>query len=285
MAEFCDLHTHSVFSDGTFTPSEIIDEALALGLGAVALTDHNTIGGLCEFTKYAEGKNITAVPGIEFSTSYGKKELHILALFVKPESYGEIKALTDGVNRLKEQSNLNLVSALAKDGYIIDYEKVKSSTPGGQVNRAHIGAELMACGYVSSIEEAFKTLLSPKGKYYVPPKRLTSFETVAFIRSVGAVPILAHPFLNLNEEELRAFLPEAKKYGLMGMETVYSKYSAEEEKLARAIAEEYGLLESGGSDFHGTNKPTISLGSGTGNLRVPMEFYSKCKMQSAKCKI
>lgn len=275
MKKICDLHTHSVYSDGTFTPSEIIDEALALGLGAVALTDHNTVDGLYEFTEYAEGKNMIAVPGVEFSTGYGKKELHILALFVKKDSYGEIKALTDGANRLKEQSNLNLVGALAKDGYIIDYEKVKSSTPGGQVNRAHIGAELMAQGYVGSVEEAFETLLSPKGKYYVPPKRITSFEAIAFIRSVGAVPILAHPFLNLNEAELRAFLPEAKKYGLMGMETVYSKYSAEEEKLARTIAAEYGLLESGGSDFHGENKPTISLGSGTGGLRVPMEFQSK----------
>lgn len=274
----CDLHTHSVFSDGTFTPSEIIDEAISLGLGAVALTDHNTVSGLYEFTEYAKEKNISAVPGIEFSTCYGNKELHILALFVSREKYAEIKVLTDGVNQLKEKSNIALVNALAKDGYCIDYEKLKKSTPEGQVNRAHIAAELMALGYVESIDEAFKTLLSPKGKYYVTPKRLDSFDTIAFIRSIGAVPVLAHPFLNLNEEELRVFLLEAKKYGLVGIETVYSKYSKETEKLAHSIAAEYGLKDSGGSDFHGTNKPDISIGSGKGSLYVPMDFFEKLKL-------
>jgi predicted metal-dependent phosphoesterase TrpH len=275
MKTLCDLHTHSVFSDGTYTPEQIIDAAVSMGLGAVALTDHNTVDGLEIFTSYARGKDIIAVPGAEFSTGYGKKELHILALFIKPESYGEVKALTDGENARKEQSNIRLAEALCADGYIVDYQKIKLSTPKGHVNRAHFAEELMKNGYVKSIEEAFATVLSSKNKYYVPPKRLGAFEAISFIRSIGALPVLAHPFLNLNEQELRAFIPEAKKHGLVGMETVYSKYTAEEEALARAIAHEYSLEESGGSDFHGAKKPSISLGKGLGDMSVPMELYRR----------
>ena len=277
MNKICDLHTHSNFSDGTFTPSQIIDEAIARGISAVALTDHNTVAGLTEFMSYAEGKNITAIPGIEFSTSYEEKELHIVGLFISKKYYDVITDKVKRVNDLKEQSNIALINALNADGYELDYKKIKASTPEGQVNRAHIAAEMTNKGYVSSINEAFATLLSSKGKYYRPPQRLTSFETISFIRSIGALPILAHPFLNFDEQRLRRFLSEAKPYGLAGMETMYSKYSEETTFLAHSIAKEYSLLESGGSDFHGENKKGIALGNGMGNLDIPISVYETLK--------
>ena len=277
MNKRCDLHTHSTFSDGTFTPSQIIDEAIAQGISAVALTDHNTVAGLKEFMSYAEGKDIIAVPGIEFSTGYEEKELHIVGLFISEKYYDIITDKVKHVNDLKDKSNIALIDALGADGYELDYKKIKASTPGGQVNRAHIAAEMTKKGYVGSIDEAFSTLLSSKGKYYRPPERLTSFETIEFIRSIGALPILAHPFLNLDEQRLRRFLSEAKQYGLAGMETMYSKYSEETTLLARSIAKEYSLLESGGSDFHGENKPKIALGSGMENLDIPISVYEMLK--------
>ena len=277
MDKKCDLHTHSIFSDGTFTPSQIIDEALSLGLGAVALTDHNTIAGLDEFLSYAKGKDITAVPGIEFSTNYRGKELHILGLFVSPEHYGEINDLVGRANERKNESNIALIKALNEDGYELDYEAIKSSTPNGQVNRAHIAAAMLEKGYVKSIKEAFSTLLSSKGKYYRPPERLSSLETISFIKSIGALPILAHPFLNMDENMLREFILEAKPYGLAGMETIYSTYTEEISCLAEKIAEEYSLIRSGGSDFHAQNKPDISLGSGKGNLSVPMSVFERMR--------
>ena len=260
---YCDLHTHSNFSDGTYTPAELIDEAVRLGLSAIALTDHNCISGLAEFKSAAEGKPINAVPGVEFSTDYGETELHIVALFIKEESYEKINALVDDLKKRKEKCNLELIERLNAGGYIIDLEKLHGESRG-QINRAHIAHQLMMAGYVKSIEEAFDTLLSKNGKFYTQPKRLDVFEVIKFIKSIGAVSVLAHPFLNLSEPELREFLPKAKAAGLHAMETLYSKFDDETTALARKIASEYGIFESGGSDFHGWRKPGIELGTGRG---------------------
>ena len=272
MMAVCDLHTHSVYSDGTYTPAELIAGAKEAGLAAIALTDHNTVAGLPSFLAAAEGSGVEAVPGVEFSTDYGDIELHILALFVKPEHYEPITALMDDMLRRKEESNIALVTALNGAGYPLDYDVIRGRTPNGQVNRAHIAAELYRLGYVESVQDAFKKLLSPKRGLYVPPKRISSYEAIRFIKSLGAVAVLAHPFLNLDEAGLRGFLPEAVEAGLDGMETAYAKYSPETTVLAEAIAAEFGLKNSGGSDFHGGNKPDIAIGKGRGDLAIPMEW-------------
>lgn len=273
---YCDLHTHSIFSDGTDTPEALIAQAETLGLGAIALTDHNSVAGLPRFLEAAEGSDLTAVPGIEFSTGYENGELHILALFVKPEDYAAITDLVALPDRRKRESNLALAAALNEAGYRIDYAALEASTPDGRVNRAHFAAELHRLGYVDSRDEAFDTLLKPGGRFYQPPQRLDALETIEFIRSLGAVSILAHPWLNLKTRDvLERFLAQAVPVGLDGMEVCYSKFSREESNLALEIAEAFGLLPSGGSDYHGENKPEIALGSGEGELTVPMEFFEK----------
>lgn len=270
--KYCDLHTHSCFSDGTCTPSEIIDFAIKTGLSAVALTDHNTLDGLPEFLSAAAGKDILAVPGVEISTGYQGKELHIVGLFLDPAQFRSVSDFLEQINRKKEISNRNLIQALSRAGYRLNYDEICRRHPQGTVNRAVIAAALLENGYVSSIKEAFKHLLSSDGPYFVPPERLCCFEAIAFLKSIQAVPVLAHPFLNLSEAELRNFLPEAKKHGLAAMETMYSSYSQETADLAAVIAREYGILSSGGSDFHGSNKPDIVLGIGKGNLQIPYRF-------------
>ena len=276
--KYCDLHAHTIFSDGTFTPEELVAEAKKKGLSAVALTDHNTVSGLPRFLAAAEGSGVEAVPGVEFSTDYRDVELHILALFVKPEHYAVITDLLEDAARRKEQSNIDLVAALRQAGYALDYDRIKGKTPNGQVNRAHIAAELLELGYVESVQAAFKQLLSPKHGYYVPPMRIGSYEAIRFIKSLGAVAVLAHPFLNLDEAGLRAFLPEAVACGLDGMETVYSKYTPEQTALPMSIAAEFGLKCSGGSDFHGANKPDIALGTGRGDLQIPAKWLETLKI-------
>ena len=268
---YCDLHVHSNCSDGTLSPSALIAEAEKRGLAAIALTDHNTITGLPEFLAAAEGSAVRAIPGIEFSADYNGTELHILGLFIPPEHYAAIDARNTAYLRRKEESNLALAAALNKAGYAIDYEKVKARTTGIP-NRAHFALELMEMGHLSSIREGCLTLLAPNNGLYTPPQRATAFETIAFLKSIGAVAVLAHPFLNLKEADLRVFLAEAKVYGLDGMETLYSTFDETRTAKAIAIAEEFGLKQSGGSDFHGSNKPDIDLGSGRGNLAIPMEF-------------
>lgn len=273
MNNCCDLHTHSHYSDGTCSPAEIIEMAVQMGLSAVALTDHNTVAGLPDFLAAAKGKPIDSIPGVEISTQYGEKELHIVGLFLNPEHSGKITALLEIYNQKKEASNKNLIHALNRSGYDLDYDQIRLHHPEGTLNRATIAAALLEKGYVGSIQEAFKGVLSKKSGYYVPPERLSAFDAINFLRSIGAVPVLAHSFLNLKtEEELRTFLQEAIPHGLTAMETMYSSYTLEITETARRIAREFHLLESGGSDFHGQTKPLIRLGIGRGSLAVPAAF-------------
>ena len=268
----CDLHTHSIFSDGTYTPRELIAEARQHGL-IIALTDHNTAAGLPEFMDAAREFNVTAVPGAEFSAEYAGKELHLLGLFIQPEHYAAVERIVREQHVLKEISNMELVERLNQAGYMIHYANVKKRNPNGNANRAHMAAELLEQGYVASIREAFDTILSDNGGFYQPPSRLQLTDVIRELRRIGVLPILAHPLQELTEQELRELLPIAKEAGLLGMETMHSSYTPETIRLANTIAEEYHLLPSGGSDFHGTVKPEISLGTGKGWLHIPPEIY------------
>lgn len=278
----CDLHTHSCFSDGTCTPEQLLQMAENIGLKAVVLCDHNTVAGLPDFMAAARQGKVEAIPGVEFSTEYKGAELHILGLFIQPQHYETVTGLLEELLRDKERSNRGLVEKLNTAGYRLDYEKIKKTVSGGYVNRAVIAAEMTRLGYVPSIKTAFKTLLSESSGYYVPPKRLDAYEAIRFIKSIGAVAVLAHPFLNLDEAGLRSFLPKAVEAGLDGMETLYPKFTDEETKLAKAVVKEYGLLESGGSDFHGENKPDIQLGVGRGTLQVSSELLEALRGRAGK---
>ena len=278
--KFCDLHTHSRYSDGTLTPEELIRQSEQIGLTAVALCDHNTVAGLPEFIAAGQGSSVETVPGIEFSTDYNGMELHLIMLFVKPEDYGPVGGLLEDFRVRKEQSNIALVRALNNGGFCIDYDELRKQSPDGYINRAHIAAELTRRGYTNSIKEAFHKLLKPGAGYYTPPQRPDFYEVVAFIKEMGGVSVLAHPFLNLQEAELVKMLPKAVSCGLDAMETMYPLYDEAATSKAKGIAEAFNLLESGGSDFHGSNKPGIRLGVGTGNLRIPQEVADrlKCKL-------
>lgn len=277
MNRYCDLHTHSNYSDGTFSPAEIIAEAKRIGLGAIALTDHNTVAGLFEFMEEARKQEILAVGGVELSTEYEAKEFHLLGLFVKPEHYRDVERLTKEFFALKEISNMETIERLCEAGYMISYADVRKKNATGNVNRAHIAAELLEKGYVESISHAFQTVLSEEGGFYVPPTRLQLTDAIRFLREIDAIPVLAHPLKDVDEESFRKMLPTMIEAGLMGMETYHSSYDAYTIKRAISIAEKFKLLQSGGSDFHGKNKPNIQLGCGKGNLEIPMVFYENLR--------
>jgi predicted metal-dependent phosphoesterase TrpH len=236
------------------------------------------VAGLPEFLEAARGTELEAVPGIEFSVDYGDIELHILGLFVKPEHYGPITERVEDMLRRKEQSNIDLEKNLEQAGLFLSYEDIKAATTTGQVNRALIAAEMLRKGYVGSIQEAFSKYLKQSHGYYNPPKRPDAFETIRFIRSLGAVAVWAHPFLNLKTESaVHEFLPEACKAGLQGMEVFYPKFDENQTALALQLVKEFGLQPSGGSDFHGENKPDIQLGSGKGSLFLPITLLEGLK--------
>ena len=268
----CDLHTHTTFSDGTDSPRELIRLAKKKGLGAVALTDHNTVRGLPDFLNAAADEGIIGIGGIEFSVDYKKVELHIIGLFIEPEYYEDVTAFVTPMMVRKAEANDELVRKLAEDGYVIDYERAKREA-GGQINRAHIATELIRCGYVKNTDEAFSGLLKKNGKYYTVAKRLDAFDTIRYIKSIGGVAILAHPFLELNESELREFLPKAREAGLDAMEVYYTKFDEQTTTLAKRLADEFELLPSGGSDYHGWRKADTDLGVGRGNLNIDFSIY------------
>ena len=276
---YCDLHVHSHFSDGTWSPEQLVAEAERLGLDAIALCDHNTVAGAPRFMAAGQGSSVQTVAGIEFSTDFQGTELHILALFVQPEHYDTINAMMEDWKKKKEQSNIDLVAALNRAGYDISYAEIREKG-NGYINRAHIAAELTKKGYTESAQDAFKKLLNPSKGFYQPPEKLLAYDIIRFIKSIGAAAVLAHPFLNLDEAGLRSFLPKAVACGLDGMEVLYPKYKPEQTVLAERIAEEFGILGSGGSDFHGDNKPDIAMGSGRGTLAVPTEYMLKLRQRA-----
>lgn len=273
--KLCDLHTHSTYSDGSFSPEELIKLAEKEGLSAIALTDHNTVSGLTHFLTASKNTDVEVALGVEISCDYNGDELHVLALFIE-NRLTEVEKFLEIPKARKEASNNLLAENLIKNGYKIDYERMKSQT-GGSINRVHFANELIKNGYIKTVNEGFDTILSEETGFYLPPKRLTAFEVLEFIKGIGAVSVLAHPLLNLTKDQLIEFLPKAKDFGLMAMETRYSKYSLEEQEFSTKLAKEFCLLESGGSDFHGENKPDIKLGVGHGDLQVPYEFFKSMK--------
>lgn len=268
---YCDLHTHSHFSDGSFSPAWLISQAKRHNL-AIALTDHNTVAGLPEFLAEASRQDVRAIPGIEFTTLCHGTELHLVGLFIAPEHYGFLEAVSEKYQQLKAESNAEMVRRLNTAGYAIDYSSLLSRSPTGNINRAHMAAALVEKGYVQSPQEAFQRLLNPGTPFYVSSERLRTGEAIGILREIKAVPILAHPLQELTEAALRHILPELISHGLLGLETHHSSYDHSTISTALAIAKDFGLLPSGGSDFHGAAKPDIRLGSGTGNLQIPVSF-------------
>lgn len=279
--KYCDLHVHSLYSDGENTPEELVDMGEELGLSALALCDHNTVKGLPRFMKAAMGKGLLPVPGVEVTCEFMRKEVHMLGLFVREDRLEEMEEYLSQISVFKEESNRRLAENLEKAGLPVDYGQIKAQAGEGFINRVHFAKAMMAARYVVSVPEAFSRYLREEQGLFVPPKRLDAMEVMDFLLSVKALPVLAHPFLSLSLEELLLFLPQAKARGLGGMETRYSKFTPEQTELAAALAQRYTLLESGGSDYHGNGKPDIHMGTGRGKLQVPAAFCERLREQAA----
>lgn len=268
----CDLHTHSVYSDGTFTPSDLISAAKELDL-TIALTDHNTVAGLTEFMDEAKQQGVSAVGGVELSTEYEGMDFHVLGLFISPEHYADVEELTREFFIRKDKSNKEMIGRLNAAGYMIDYATIKKRNPRGNINRAHVATALFEKRYVESVKEAFDTLLGEKQGFYVPPVRLQFTDAIRFLRGINALPVLAHPLQSLDEGTLRRALVPAKAAGLVGLEVYHSSFDETKVEIAERVARDFELLPSGGSDFHGKTKPDINLAVGKGNMSVPIGIY------------
>ena len=275
MEKRCDLHSHSNFSDGTLTPTELVRLAEKQGLSALALTDHNSSRGLKEFMEAGRNSEVITVPGCEFTTEWKEKEVHIVGLFFAEKDWQEIEDFMEMAVIAKRNSNYKLIENLQKAGYEITYEEAAALTDAEEFNRTHVARVLLEKGYLKSVAEGFDTILKKGNGFYEPAKRISSVAAINFIKICGAVAILAHPLLNLTEGELLEFLPQAKEAGLDAIETRYTEFTRDMTETVKMLADRFDLKESGGSDFHGTTKPGIELGTGRGDLLVPYSFYEE----------
>lgn len=275
----CDLHCHSTCSDGSCTPEEVVELACAAGLSAVALTDHNTVEGVERAARAAEGR-IAFCGGCEFTTQAEGRELHLLGLFLDPVRAAPLQSALEEQLRRKEQSNQRTLEALAAAGYPLEYEEFVAHYGGGVKNRVHIARYLMEKGIVADIDEAFRDLLSPSGGYYRGVEKLDFFEMIPRIAEAGGVSVWAHPLQRMDPATFERLLPKAVACGLDGLEVYYPAFSAEETELLRSRCRDYGLIESGGTDFHGEHKPGLRIGTGYGAFRVPMSCFAQLKARA-----
>jgi 3',5'-nucleoside bisphosphate phosphatase len=264
-----DLHTHSRASDGTDTPAELVERAAALGLSAVALTDHDTLSGLDEAAEAARRAGIRLVEGTELSVEHDGLKIHMLVHFIEPGP----GPLQDRLAELREgrtTRNARIVARLDELGYEITEDDVRAEAGGEAVGRPHIADALVAKGYFASRAEAFDGLLGDGGAAYVQRLRLTAGDAIALATASGAVATVAHPYtIDRNAATYPPLFAELRGLGLSGLEAYYPEHPAELRIHLADLATDLGLVPTGGSDYHGTGKPGIELGSGYGDLDVP----------------
>ncbi len=271
-----DFHTHSTCSDGTLTPTELADHAKKCGLSAFALTDHDSVDGIKEAQKRAEEIGIEFIPGIEFSAAENT-ETHIIGLFIDPEN----KILSDTIEKLKGSRKRRMeevCNKLCKLGFEITHDEALALAGGNFVGRAHIAKLMVEKGYCDTVKECFDKYIGLGKPAYAEKNELSAVEAVKSIRAAGGLAYLAH--LNqtgYDSVELEKLLIQLKEAGLNGVEGYYPEYTPEHIAEYRALAEKLSLSLSGGSDFHGSMKPHISIGKGKGDLSIPYYVLENMK--------
>lgn len=263
-----DLQLHTTDSDGTWPWDRVLEHCREMGLKAFAITDHDTIVRREDILKWAKEKKAMAIPGIELSTSEKGQTVHLLGYFLD----GPLTKLESKLAILREGRNVRnkkIIDKLQGLGFKVTEEDLKVVAGRATVGRPHIARLLLEKGYIKTIAEAFERFLTPGGAAYFPKEELPLEEGIALLYEAGAVTSVAHPgLLKRSPDELEESLRIWKGWGLDGIEAVYPGYSEEQTVFFHRMADKYGYVMTGGSDFHGENKPHIKIGVGTGNLNV-----------------
>lgn len=265
-----DLHVHSTASDGSESPAAVVGLAVRAGLSAVALTDHDTLDGIREARAEAGPAGIELIPGVEVACEWNRGGLHIVVLFLEPGP-GPLQDRLAEFRAGRNRRNRAISRRLDEIGIDIDHEEVLARAGDGSVGRPHFAALLVAKGYVPDIPTAFREYLGPAGAAYATRPLLPPEEAIRLARRSGGVPVVAHPHtlgLNTADEYADAFRRLAG-YGLVGVECFYGEYPTEVRRQFEETVRSFGLLPSGGSDFHGSYKPGLRVGVGRGDLVVP----------------
>ena len=277
-----DLHSHSTFSDGSESPAELIDIALRTGLSCLALTDHDTINGVPHAIAAAENTALEVIPGVELSTFYKKHEIHIVGLFVD-HTDKKFKSELNQIRFLREERNHKMCAKLHTLGIDIDYDNMVEIYKSNMITRAHIADYLLDKGYISTRKEAFEKYIGSHCPAFIQWEKIYVIKGIELILAAGGVPILAHPVAyKMDFDELDALVKNLSDNGLMGMEVFYSTNSESFTEKSKNLANKYGLLKSGGSDYHGRTKPLIKLGTGMGGLRISYDLLAPIRRAAVR---
>jgi 3',5'-nucleoside bisphosphate phosphatase len=273
-----DLHSHSTMSDGTDPPARVVELAAGAGLSALALTDHDTLDHLPEARAAAEGRGLRLVPGCEVSCELAGRapgSMHLLVFFVD-DAPGELRDRLAELQAARDERNVQIVETLNAHGVPITLEAVHAQAGPGSVGRPHIARLLMEQGHVGSIQEAFDVWLAKGRPAYFERDRLRPEDAIELTHASGGVCAIAHPVsLGLPDGALDELIGQLASAGLDGLECEYGAYPPEERAPLHGLASRHGLAPTGGSDFHGDNKPGLSVGTGRGDLRVPDEYLDE----------
>lgn len=279
---FVDLHVHSNASDGTFSPSQVVELAKNAGLDAFALTDHDTTAGVPEALEKGRDLNIEVIPGIEVSSSFDGTEIHILGLFVNSDD-PVLAAMLEKMRISRDRRNEKMLENLAADGISFTKEELCGDNPDTIITRAHIAHALVAKGICSGMDQAFKKYLQYGGHYCPQKEHLSPEEVVKTLISNGAFVALAHPFqYKFGDKKTEELIAHMADFGMKGLEVYHSSNNKLESMKLQEMAVRHHLLPTGGSDFHGGNKPDISIGTGRGGLRVSSLLLEDIKRERAK---
>jgi len=260
-----DLHLHTTASDGKLTPQELVRQAVELKLDVIAITDHDSVGGISPALEVAKSfPQLMVIPGVEINTDVPKGEVHILGYFINYRDTEFNHALEELRNSRYERGK-KMVARLAQIGVHIDWGRVLELAGGGAVGRPHIAQALLERGYISSLQEAFTKYIGRNGPAYVERKKLLPIEAVKLVINAGGLPVLAHP---ADIESLEPFILELKRAGMVGIEIYYNGYASKTIGQLKRLAKKHNLVACGGSDYHGLDD---SIGASMGSVDLPRE--------------
>ncbi|ACL70979.1 phosphatase [Halothermothrix orenii] len=256
-----DLHIHSTYSDGSYTPAELVSYAAKKGLKTIAVADHDTVEGVAEALKYGRERGIEVIPAIEFSTFRKKAEIHILGYFIDYNN-NDFLAEIDKIYQARLNRARKMVEKLNELGVEISYEEVRNLAGDDYVGRPHIARAMIKKGYITEMGEAFTDdYIGNNGRAYVPKYQLSPERAIQLIKEADGIPVLAHPhFINRGDPLKKEEISRLVEGGLEGIEVYHSKHSEEVSNYYLGVARELDLLITGGSDFHGDNSPDIDMG-------------------------
>lgn len=267
-----DLHMHSLCSDGTFSPTKVVQKAKEAGLSAIALTDHDTMKGVKEAMKEGESCGIRVIPGVELSCAYGKKEVHILGYMlgeVSEEWIDYVQKDLDIFEAEREERNKIILKRFMDDGFDLTYEDFNEGNPDTMVTRLNIARALVQKGYCTTVDYAFSNFLELGGRY-VPERTTTIRRSMDFFHKHRLFVSLAHPMrYGFSRPEIETIVDLLCADGMHGLEVYYTTHSEEDVRYLMHLAKSKHLIYTGGSDFHGDNKPKVQIGVGFGGLHIP----------------